>query len=69
MRVRVLSEWAGSGRCGSHCDVPDAEALARIQVGMAERVEAPLETAVIHDQVETSVAPVTPPARRGKGRG
>jgi hypothetical protein len=36
--------------------MPDAEALARIQVGMAERVDAPFEMAV---------APVTPP-RRGR---
>lgn len=69
MRVRILSEWAGSGRCGSVCDVPDAEAQARIQSGWAERVEAPFETAVvIEPELETAVAPVTPPAKRGKAR-
>ena len=66
MRVRVLSEWAGSGRCGSLCDVPDAEALARIQSGWAERVDAPFETAVVvAPALETAVSPVTPP-RRGR---
>lgn len=68
MRVRVLSEWAGSGRCGSVCDVPDAEAHARIQSGWAERVEMPFETAVVMAPVETAVAPETAPAKRGKAR-
>lgn len=67
MRIRVLSEWAGSGRCGEVCTVPDEIARDRIRGGWAEAVpEAPVfETAVVPPAVETAVAPVTPP-RRGR---
>lgn len=74
MRVRVLSEWAGSGRCGTVCDVPTPLALDRIRGGWAEPVPeaAPspmFETAVVPLEVETAVAPERPVKPRGKGRG
>lgn len=67
MRVRILSEWAGSGRCGEVCDVPDTIAHDRIRGGFAEAVPLPpephLETAVVSVAVETGVASER---RRGK---
>jgi len=70
MRVRVLSEWAGSGRCGEVCDVPEPVALDRVRTGWAEFVhdaQVPVfETAIVPPVVEMAVAPVTPPRRRGR---
>ncbi len=65
MRVRILSEWAGSGRCGEVCDVPDAIAHDRIRGGFAEMVPR-VETAVVTAAVETSVAPTSKRAKRGQ---
>lgn len=65
MKVRVLSEWAGSGPCGSVCDVADAIGSVRIATGWAERVDDPrtdvAETHVVLSPVETAV-------RRGRPR-
>lgn len=69
MRVRILSEWAGSGRCGEVCDVPDPVAHDRIRGGFAEAVPLPpeprLETAVVGVVVETAVAPERKRGKRG----
>ena len=69
MRIRVLSEWGGSPRCGTVCDWPTADALVRIAGGWAEAVgDAPVfETQVMAPVIETAVAPERAP-RRGKGR-
>jgi len=52
MRVRILSEWNGSGRCGSVVEIDDVVATGRISGGFAEAV-APLPPPVV---VETHVA-------------
>jgi hypothetical protein len=76
MRVRILSEWSGAWRCGTVCDVPDAEAQARISTGWAEPVAAlppaehddpPLEMAIVPTgELETAVSPTKRP--RGRPR-
>jgi len=60
MRIRILSEWSGSGRCGTVCDVPAPVAAERIRGGWAELVadESPrFETAVVETAVEVAVRP------------
>jgi hypothetical protein len=70
MLVRILSEWAGSPKCGTVADVPDALALDRIRTGWAEAVivaapPAPVIEAAIVAPVEREVVPT---AKRRKGR-
>lgn len=47
MLIRVLSEWAGSPKCGAVADVPDALASERIRTGWAEAVTPPVAQAPI----------------------
>ena len=62
MRVRILSEWAGSPKCGTVAEVPDAMAAERIRSGWAEPEHPPLagssapETAVAQPTTETRPA-------------
>lgn len=60
MRLRVLTEWRGSGPCGSVGEYPDPVAAAQLALGNAERVaDAPVVEAAVpaRDRVETAVAP------------
>ena len=64
MRVRILTEWAGSPPCGAEADLPDALARDQIGRGYAEAVAVP----PAREPETTSVAPgeqaILPKGRR-----
>ncbi len=73
MMVRILSERAGSPRCGTVAELPDALARDRIQTGWAEAVTVAarptpaIEAAVPVAAVETAVSPAARgPRKRGR---
>lgn len=68
MRVRILSEWNGSGWCGTLVDLPEREAVDRIRGGWAEPVAAapsPVIETHTAPEVETAVASERKP-RKGR---